>query len=160
MFRQLSRVISSGNGGGGKFRLKLTAIHEWGRVEWTSRRTKASSRTSARLWDNPAVINTLTGKEKNTHTHARRNVREHLGSLHFGRGSDIAQGRRCYRCLTISFIIRIRARHVYASLSRLGRVDTSTLSVVAIQRLELRSTRKTSRGLVEAAVHRENVGHL
>lgn len=47
-------------------------------MEWTSRRTKASSRTSARLWDNPSVINTLT-ERKYTYTCAQKY--EHLGSL-------------------------------------------------------------------------------
>jgi len=87
VFRQLSRALSSGNGGE-KVRIKTLGNPRRG-GEWDGySQDESSSRTSARLWDNPAVINTLVKKKKKKCT--RTQEYKHLGSLYFGRGSDIA----------------------------------------------------------------------
>lgn len=105
-FAEYSRVVTER-----KFGLKRLAIHEGGSGgEWTSRRTKASSRTSARLWDNLAVINI-----ERKYTYTRAQEYEHLGSLHFGRGSDIAGSsvlplshyRQLHRTYTCSLCVRV-----------------------------------------------------
>lgn len=113
--------------------------------------SRTSSRTSARLRDNPSVINTLT-ERKYTYTCAQEY--EHLGRSFTLAEVPTSQGRRCYRRLTIvSFITCTRARNVYAySFPAWSSFDYSTLDAVAVQPFWISINSEKSRDLVELPV--------